>query len=160
MRKKRLQWVSYCDMPIIDNQDPKARLLLTTGTVILAEIHGICIRSGYPCGVCQIGEEKRICIELEDGWYEYYPTILQEKSSGTMKYRHTNYLPRTVGAPNESFVPLAGGRRLKRIYTSRQQKCEDLVQEYHTLLIELLLNPEEKETIKEKEAALWSLFLQ
>jgi len=147
-------------MPIIDNQEPKARLLLTTGTIVLAEIHGICIRSGYPCGVCQIGNDKIMCIELEDGWYEYYQEIFQDRKNGTMKYRHTQYHVRQNGAPNESFVPLAGGRRLRREYVSRQQQCENLIQQYHTLMLELFLYPEQKEKIKEKEAALWRQFSQ
>jgi hypothetical protein len=139
-------------MPIIDNQERKARLLLTTGTIVLAEIHGICIRSGYPCGICQIGQAKMICIEFEDGWYEYYPTILQDRSSGTLAYRHSKYTPRTTGSPNETFVPLAGGRRLKREYLSQQQ---NLLNQYHELILELLLYPEKREMIKEKEEALW-----
>lgn len=143
-------------MPIIDNQEPRARLLLTTGTVVLAEIHGICIRSGYPCGVCQIGQNKMICIEFEDGWYEYYPTILQERSAGTMKYRHTQYQVRTSGAPNETFVPLAGGRKLRREYTSPQKHYETLIRRYHELFLELDLSEREKE----KEAELWRLFSQ
>jgi hypothetical protein len=142
----------------------KGAVMFKDGTCIYFTIHHIHLVSGFSCGEITLGDTKAIVIELDDGWYHHYRGLLVKYIRGVIPYTHS---PKTVSDPSsipyEHFVPLNGGRRLRRNRLNKEAELERVILLYHELAKSMLSNVILKENMDisdlteyaETEAELW-----
>lgn len=117
------------------------------GTIIHTTIISFGTRSGRRTGTYNNGTD--LCVEFDDGWYQYYSGIIEAYDAGMVKYTF-------LQTRRTNLIPLRGSSPIYRHHgLSRSEKIEAIVGKYHRLCLEAQLDQQ----FSDEEKRLWHQFV-
>lgn len=130
----------------------KSRVMQLDGEIVESEILCIALRSGIRTGIYTLNGEKGLCIELEDGWYQFRQGIVEDYDAG--RVAHT-----FLTSSRPSMIPMRGGGMISRKQPlSKTERLELVIQKYHALFQPEYIRPDKAARVISEERRLWESY--